>query len=114
MEDGYKNAFPPVPSKKTEKRKKGPIGRSAAKVRNFIRKLLVVGGLDASDEDPQVVKALIPQAWFTKRGPGRLKDAQRAYARMTPAQRSLAIRKGWFPASWADMSKGKLHRLASR
>ena len=114
MEDGYRNTFPPVPSKKTEKRKKKKKGGTFAKLRNFLRKMMVIGALDTSDEDPQVVKALIPKSWFTKKGPGRLKDAKSAYARMSVEQREIAIKKGWLPESFADISEHTLRKLAAR
>ena len=109
MEKGYQN---PIPAKVSKKTKKSVVHRAAGKVRNFIRKLLRIGALDSGENDPQVIKAQIPRSWFTKKGPGRLKNARRAYAQMTVEQRKIAIDKGWLPRYFASMSKGTLMLLS--
>ena len=45
------------------------------------------------------VRALIPDAWFAKRGPGVLADAKTAWRKMTDGQRTVAVANGWFLAS---------------
>ena len=45
-----------------------------------------------------VVRALIPDAWFTKRGPGILAEAKKVWKRFTLSQRLVAVDRGWFPS----------------
>ncbi len=44
-----------------------------------------------------IVRALIPDAWFTKKGPGRLAEAKRVWSKFTKQQKSVAVGCGFFP-----------------
>lgn len=47
-----------------------------------------------------IVKAQLPSTWFTKRHTlGRVREFQRAFAKLTPEQRAICYAKGW--ARWA-------------
>jgi hypothetical protein len=106
--------FPAVPEKAKKKKKSTFLGRGAKNIRNFVNKLLRMGALDGSEADPEVVKAQIPRACFTKKGPGRDHSAKRAYACMSVEQRELALRKGWLPQAFSALSDNDLKRLKAR
>ena len=44
-----------------------------------------------------IVRALIPDAWMTKRGPGVLSEAKRVWKKFSPKQRKVSVECGWFP-----------------
>lgn len=88
--------------------------RSARKLRAFGRNLLfpqpdqgnlTKRGADPTVVDPLIIKAQIPQSWFTKSGPGVTKNARRVFLAFTPAQREYAMMRGWFPAAWRQSEK---------
>ncbi len=43
-----------------------------------------------------IVRALIPQSWFTKKGPGIHAEALLTWKKFTPKQKAVAVRRGWF------------------
>ena len=45
-----------------------------------------------------IVRALIPDSWFTKRGPGVLAQAQEVWRKFTAKQKAVAVGCGFFPA----------------
>ncbi len=45
-----------------------------------------------------ICRALIPDSWFTKRGPGVFYEARKAWNRFTKEQKSVAVARGFFPA----------------
>lgn len=66
----------------------------------FLRKLVSFKSELEDTLEPQLIKAMIPRSWFTKKGPGVTHDAREAFLRMTPAQQDIAIERGWLPAHW--------------
>lgn len=44
-----------------------------------------------------IVRALIPDSWFTKKGPGVLYEARLAWNKFTKQQKVVAVGCGWFP-----------------
>lgn len=53
--------------------------------------------------DPHIVRALIPNAWFTQKGPGIWKATYNRVKAMTPNQRGIALAMHWIPM---EMVKG--------
>lgn len=102
--------FPGMPKRKEPKKKLSMMRRAG----NLLRKLLGTGVLDTTETDPAVIKAQIPKSWFTKKGPGRSRAAMIAYAQFTPAQRKIAVKKGWLPSYFNTFSKKKLLTLARK
>jgi len=50
--------------------------------------------------DAALVKALLPRAWFTKKGPGIGDRTWRAFNAFSDEQKLLAVDKGWIPKGW--------------
>lgn len=44
-----------------------------------------------------IVRALIPDSWFTKKGPGRLAEVKRVWSKFTKQQKTVAVECGFFP-----------------
>lgn len=65
------------------------------KIAEFARRFI---GKNPQAEEWWAVKALIPRSWFTKKGPGVTARAREAWRKMTPGQRRVCVRRGWFPA----------------
>jgi len=51
---------------------------------------------------PQVlaVREILPDSWFTKRGPGVEATARAAFRALDPAGKWIAVRRGWIPGTW--------------
>lgn len=68
-------------------------------LRNWLLRMSVAGG--GGDElRPDIVKAQIPNAWFTKKGPGIEADTRQAFKDMNSGQKAIAISRGWIPSHW--------------
>lgn len=76
-------------------------------LRDRLLRMAVMGG-GGHEITPQIVKARIPHAWFTKKGPGVESDTRRAFhSLMTAGQRQLAVSAGWIPEHWLSRKELK-------
>ena len=51
----------------------------------------------ASSAEWWIVRALIPDSWFTKSGPGTTHEARLVWNKFTTEQKAVAVECGFFP-----------------
>ena len=73
-------------------------------LRRWMLSMSIMGG-GGDEVKPLIVKAKIPNAWFTKKGPGVEAETRRAFADMTPGQQAFAVGAGWIPERWLSCLK---------
>src|ERR1041384_6184373 len=107
-------SLPPDETPRPIVRKRDRLRRLTGKIARFVTGLIshpddrAKQGL--SPEHPIVVRSLIPDSWFTKRGPGVEARARQAFRDMRPSQRVVAMTCGWCPKTWADEDGHLLNR----